>query len=602
MVEPGSIQDLFDKSRKYHVPAYQRAYAWEQTPHLECFLSDLRDVPDGKAYYLGTFLLQEESTLETNNFKNVFIVDGQQRLTTIVIFMTAVLKRLTMPDATDCVAEKDIRLLRRRYLVDEEIAKFSTIDDDTAFFAVYIRKEKVDSPPFEPFETPSQRRLWQARKFFDEKLSAVSPKEVLRLVRIVEQARILAYSIKDPGEATQIFELHNDRGKGLTDLEALKGFLMHKLYLNARNPEHALEVIHGHFEKIYRTCEQLFDLERDLDEDSVLRYHCVAFVEGWNASEHSRPKDLVKNEVRRLVRAVNSDDDRGKVVEWIMDFTKQLQESFKIVLNLLIERDSLEELADLYVLGRMANFYPLLMKSYRLSRGRTDRFRKVTRLLEKFAFRGYGIGNLRADKGKTKLYDMAKAFSGDFDKLEKELREISGPIPWDVEQKFHNGLQNPLFYDEGRDARYLLWKYENWLRSQPGNHYAKISWRDYIDQDSKDKLSIEHIAAQKGDLSDGDYALAEKEGNSDDFRRLFLHCLGNLVLDCHSPNASKGKMPFPDKKGHYASAPLISQNELCEKFVVNKVEGRPIWDEAAIKRRTQTLVNFSKEFWDINKF
>ena len=71
MVEPGSIQDLFDKSRKYHVPAYQRAYAWEQTPHLECFLSDLRDVPDGKAYYLGTFLLQEESTLETNNFKNV---------------------------------------------------------------------------------------------------------------------------------------------------------------------------------------------------------------------------------------------------------------------------------------------------------------------------------------------------------------------------------------------------------------------------------------------------------------------------------------------------------------------------------------------------
>ena len=196
-----------------------------------------------------------------------------QRLTTVVIFVAAVLSRLTRSHMASVASEKEIRLVRRRYLVDEDIAKFRTISEDTSFFESYVRNEKQERTSIDSFDTPSQRRLWQARQFFNEKLRDCSDEEVHRLLGVVERARILVYSVNDPGEATLIFELHNDRGKQLTDLEALKGFLMHSLYLNAHNPEHPLEIIQGHFAKIYRTYEALLDLDGELDEDSVLRYH-----------------------------------------------------------------------------------------------------------------------------------------------------------------------------------------------------------------------------------------------------------------------------------------------------------------------------------------
>ena len=319
-------------------------------------------------------------------------------------------------------------------------------------------------------------------------------------------------------------------------------------------------------------------------------------------NEYLKPKDLVKNKIRHLMQVAQSDDEKKKAVEWVLEFARQLQESFEVVLKLLKARDSMDEVADLYVLDRMANFYPLLMKTYSRSAQGEGQFRKVARLMEIFAFRGYGIANLRSDTGKKDLYILARDFEGDFGGLEAELRRFSGAAPWNVEQRFLSGLGDPLFYNQSGDARYLLWKYENWLRSQPGNHYSKISWREYIGRGSKDKLSIEHIAAPKGDLPDGDYALAEKEGNDDMFRRKLLHSLGNLVLDCHSPNASKGKNPFPDKETHYAAAPLISQNELREKFVKSvKPDGKPIWDEIAINARAERLINFAKEFWDPGK-
>ena len=85
-------------NNKIFVPTYQRAYSWDtefdksKTPkQVNVFLSDLEDYncsTTKSKYYFGHFLFEEK---ETSKFG---VIDGQQRLTTIVIFLSALFSRI----------------------------------------------------------------------------------------------------------------------------------------------------------------------------------------------------------------------------------------------------------------------------------------------------------------------------------------------------------------------------------------------------------------------------------------------------------------------------------------------------------------------------
>jgi len=203
-------------------------------------------------------------------------------------------------------------------------------------------------------------------------------------------------------------------------------------------------------------------------------------------------------------------------------------------------------------------------------------------------FKAYGVGRLRAQL-KTYLNQWASEFSGDYEDLISNLKNMT---TWwnNLNVRFLTGLRDNYFYDRRRYAKYFLWKYENFLRSQPGSHYPKLTWKDFIniDKNKKVELSIEHIAAQATD--ELDFAMAVKSGNSNDFKENYLHSLGNLVIDCRSPNASKGKKLFPEKVSKFDEAPFISQHVLID-FVKNyDLNGEPIWDESAITNRQEKII------------
>lgn len=71
------------------VPPFQRAYAWEPTPHVRDFLDDLKAHPTAGPgrYFLGTILLSGVPGDAGDRFHQQAVVDGQQRLTTACIFV-----------------------------------------------------------------------------------------------------------------------------------------------------------------------------------------------------------------------------------------------------------------------------------------------------------------------------------------------------------------------------------------------------------------------------------------------------------------------------------------------------------------------------------
>ena len=156
---------------------------------------------------------------------------------------------------------------------DENFSKLRVLDIDNIFFQDYILRNKDTSS----FQSPSQNRMWDAKKYFDRILSNVGNERLMDYLKKIENTNLLTYSVSDASEATLIFETTNDRGKSLTNLEKTKSFLMYKTYLAAKKPNEYLRNIHDRFRTIYLTLEKI---DNKLDEDSILQYHFIAF-ENW---------------------------------------------------------------------------------------------------------------------------------------------------------------------------------------------------------------------------------------------------------------------------------------------------------------------------------
>ena len=85
-----TYRQLIGNGMQYHVPRFQRDYSWTDEEWEELW-ADIQDTmsPDGEpAHYMGYLVLQ------SNNQKNFYVIDGQQRLTTLSILALAVLKNL----------------------------------------------------------------------------------------------------------------------------------------------------------------------------------------------------------------------------------------------------------------------------------------------------------------------------------------------------------------------------------------------------------------------------------------------------------------------------------------------------------------------------
>ena len=103
-------------------------------------------------------------------------------------------------------------------------------------------------------------------------------------------------------------------------------------------------------------------------------------------------------------------------MKFIDKYTKELKETFYIVENILSSDD--ENLRNVFILGRLGNFYPLLIKAYKLDQTQTkEKFSEISRLLEIYAYRVYAVNQNRGNTGQSKLYSLARDFNGDFNKL-----------------------------------------------------------------------------------------------------------------------------------------------------------------------------------------
>jgi uncharacterized protein with ParB-like and HNH nuclease domain len=557
-----TVKGLFDTSQKsFVIPVYQRAYSWDKDQWID-FLDDLKEQIQGSnTYFYGNILL--ETIIEDVEYE---VIDGQQRLTTLTIFIRSMLMVLNERQKSGDEIGFNISDKERLYFKDGGNKKLRPVSYDMACFDALI----IDGQPNFETASTSQKKIKEARLHFVKEFQKEDTETLLRILNKIETTQLTTIELQGKKDAALMFELQNNRGKDLTNMERLKSYFMYQMYVYSI-PEQTNSNIEE-ISNIFKLTYVIINDVKSLNEDSILIYHCNAFVKGYPYRTLDDIKDVFKR----------SDDK----VTWILNFIHELHTTFSNMKKMELCQD--KYLKKLRKLTIPAFVYPFLIKGYKYFGDSDEQLSKLFHLMEVLVFRYYLV-NSRADII-SRLNEILLGFKGDLDLLSKALKWKLNESGYWSDQRTINALNESMY--QNSVLNYLLWSYE-----------AHIQGRGYVV--GKMKLSneqIEHISPQvppNEEVIASGYESDKENGYSDEFIDEYLNCLGNLMLISGSHNSTIGNKPFSKKLKSYNENPLLNQQAEIKIFM-SGTDSNPKWDRKAIDKRHDAIHKFAIETWNFD--
>lgn len=555
---PTTILGLFDSSQKHFIiPVYQRAYSWDKD-QWNIFLTDLREQIVGEnSYFYGNILL--ETVKKDIQYE---IIDGQQRLTTLIIFIRALLDVLKKRSGTENEVEIDVDSKEKIYFKNGGNIKLRPVEYDRPCFEALIIE---GNSRFET-ATPSQERIKLGKRHFSTELDKLNTNDLLKILDKLESTELTCIELSGKKDSALMFELQNNRGKDLTNMEKIKSYFMYQMYVYSpeNEAETNIESVANVFKLIYLIINDL-----KLNEDSVLIYHCNAFIKGYSYRTIDDIKEFFKSQNDN-----NNQDDNSKV-KWIKAFVNDLHTSFSNIKKM--ENSNLPYLQDLRKLSIPAFVYPFIIKGYKFFSDKEDELNILYNVLEVVVFR-YRLISSRADII-SRLNEILWGFNGDLDSLKNHFKTKLNDADYWGDNRTKELLSGYMY--KNAVLHYLLWKYEDSIQN-----------RGYsIGSGAIENEQIEHISPQRptnGEPIASGYDVDEKNEYPEGFADKELNCIGNLMLISGSHNASIGNKPFSDKCGSYKSNPLLKQQAEIPEFTENNINK---WGATEIWKRHDKIVN-----------
>ena len=557
---------MFALADVFTIPAYQRAYAWME-PQWAQLIEDLKEAKG--QYYMGHFLFEKNK----DDQDEYFLIDGQQRMTTVVIFFSCLINALKNRDD----ATLQTSALKKRYLINtSDNQRFHTVSYDDPLFRrrVIFRDESGnadDGLSSDNADSSSEKNIIDCRNYFDKEFAKISTEELERWANTLAQSKITYLEVSSKVDAAQIFAFQNDRGKDLTNLEVLKSFFMLQIYLKGdKRQADLINSLEESYRKIYRIIVKL-----KTNEDFVLRYFWMAYSRGFNTE---KPLQEIKDEFRK------------RKIEDVTKFLEDLANAFKYVLE--VEQSKLPVIVKLRYMNNMAWSFPILIKANVVAGVKEQTMSCLLQLMENFTFRAMVRGGrANVESRLNKLIDGANTDRDFVNTIRTFIDNINNDY-WSDKQ-LRDALNSGYIYNRHRACSYLLWRYEESLQSK--GYERNLFW---IEDET-----LEHIApqTQKGEVIANGYGAYEdiEDGSKGIESGEWLHSIGNMLLASRKHNSSLGNKDFKDKLDSYANDNLLmQQKELKAQF--EKLEA-PLWDSETIAARGGKIIEEAMKIWDIKK-
>jgi uncharacterized protein with ParB-like and HNH nuclease domain len=522
-VGESTLKTLIEGQKQFQVPLYQRQFAWDR-PQLSQLWDDLLEqydvlTPDQlgavgdtpPAHFLGSMVMAPSPMMHAQGVTPFLVIDGQQRLTTLLIAICALRDQAAVEDPRSVDRFNELYLTNKYATGLARYRLLPTQSDRAAFFACV-----------EP--NPSQRtgRIGSAYGFFRARLTQSGPDnqplDLDRLETVLwERLQFVAITASQNDNVHRIFESLNDRGVRLTQADLLRNYVFMLL------PTRADDV----YEQVWRPMQDLLtpsQLETLVFVDLVLRGRTTIKRQDIYRAQQDRLRPLegnqaaVESEVRELARRAGL---FHRIVQPSVESDSQL-------------RGALERLDR----WGASTTYPLIMHLYDLlDRGACSVGEVVEALeyVESFLVRRMIAG--------VPTNNLNRIFSGLVPQLSAELpiaesvrHTLSGQRRyWPSDRRLREAMRSQPFYFQGRQEQKML-VFQRLEESY--EHAEPVDWHAAT-------LTIEHVMPQT--LTDEwRSALAVNGDDAEAVHAELLHTLGNLTITGYNGKLSNN--PFERKQ------------------------------------------------------
>lgn len=231
---PYPVHSLFSHDGKvtYRVPPYQREYSWQKAQWEELF-EDLVDA-DG-AHFLGTIITLDQ-TMDALKGSTLYVIDGQQRLTTLSLLLAAVYSVLKEHSADlDDDTRTDMTNLGRQLIRKSDQEPRVTPQKQGQNLVDYRRVLEEAGLPVEGEWKPyyPSRKIAKCYRYFRSAISKLAEAEAITEIKAANRVRetaldavIVKIEVASHADAFTLFESLNNRGMPLSPVDLIKNHLL----------------------------------------------------------------------------------------------------------------------------------------------------------------------------------------------------------------------------------------------------------------------------------------------------------------------------------------------------------------------------------------
>ncbi|GAA7882438.1 DUF262 and DUF1524 domain-containing protein [Helicobacter pylori] len=532
------------------IPIYQRVYSWEKEQCKQLWDDIIKiggnDKMDG--HFIGSILYVLDNITHSNN--TLLIIDGQQRLTTITLLLTALRNHLS--DEDEFLGKFSCQKIQNRYLINSDKdgdKKFRLIlsesDKDTLLYLIDKDRRKPSDPSLKIVENFKLFEEW-IRKNTDKLETIFKGLEKLMIVEIALE--------KGKDDPQLIFESMNSKGIELTQTDLIRNYIV---------METEIEKQEGFYNKYWRAMEEKFKQNKKLFDRFVRHYVTI--------------KTKIPN-LNKVYVALK--DYRQKEGIGIEDLLKDLQKYCGYFCQIVFKKEAdkdLNKALSFLVDLEMNVIYPLLLELYSdYSDGVSskDDFRRSIALIESYICRRKVCG-----LGANSLNKVFPSFTKHIQKDEyfKSLKAHFGSLT--ERQRFPNN-------DEFKDC-FITIDFYNFKKRNI--FFERLENFDRKERVYTHEYTTEHIMPQtlteelERDLGENFQAIHDK----------YLHTIGNLTKTGY--NSEYSNKSFQKKRGMekgFKDSPLRLNQGLrdLESF-----------GEEEIKKRANDLADLALKIWTYPK-
>lgn len=563
--ESHSINDVLAKNAtSFFIPPFQRAYAWGR-PEIERYFSDISRIIESELdakqhdkleHFFGTVVIKEERAGFAN--KSV-VVDGQQRLTTTLLFLIA------LRDSEADISKQDF--IEQNYLTNnsssfQDKIKLKQVTKDWDSYRALVTKTEPN-PGVISIAYSLLKKLINEKKRLNPQ---VNFEHYIIAIRRMNVAVIFLDERPFKGEDPQIiFETLNSLGKPLTLSDLVRNFVL----LNMESEKQS-----DIYEKVWhpKIEEILFENTSKFFRD-YLQYKMASslkVVSDNNTKElYQQFKDFVESKFENHIDFIKDIVRFVKCYKWIItevvnDSISSNNSNDKIIKELIrnIFHDIKAEAFKPFVLGLLE------YHQYSVSESRLSDESLITTLttIRTYLIRRRILGLTQGENKNIvtlskRIESISKGTVSMLELLTNMFYRLR--LPNDIEMK--NTLSSMNFYEGLKQySKLILGKIEE------NNTKVAVDFRNR-------KITIEHIMPQTLE----DSWKAELGENFNEIHKNYLHNIGNIILT--EFNSEIGNKSFEEKKRKLETSSL--------KYRLDVI-GRNTWNEESMKEHQSNMIKW----------